>query len=128
MDGSFILIRVFSLCFFNQIPQPGTLKLSHIQEGRYIFQLTVTDTAGQRSSDNVSVTVLPMVHSAVGEKVTGAIACVDTQHMVIRASVLTEAEILFSIAPIHYIMSFLAALNCCFKVRQQANISCLLEQ
>ncbi|XP_063009414.1 low-density lipoprotein receptor-related protein 11 [Melospiza melodia melodia] len=47
-----------------QVPQPGTLKLSHIQEGGYIFQLTVTDTAGQRSSDNVSVTVLPMVHSA----------------------------------------------------------------
>ncbi|KAM6126979.1 low-density lipoprotein receptor-related protein 11 [Pterocles gutturalis] len=47
-----------------KIPQPGTLKLSHIQEGAYIFQLTVTDTAGQRSSDNVSVTVLPMVHSA----------------------------------------------------------------
>uniref|UniRef100_A0A8C3Y5Y8 Low-density lipoprotein receptor-related protein 11 n=1 Tax=Catharus ustulatus TaxID=91951 RepID=A0A8C3Y5Y8_CATUS len=47
-----------------QVPQPGTLKLSHIQEGGYIFQLTVTDTAGQRSSDNVSVTILPMVHSA----------------------------------------------------------------
>ncbi|NWY12001.1 LRP11 protein, partial [Aphelocoma coerulescens] len=47
-----------------QVPQPGTLKLSHIQEGGYIFQLMVTDTAGQRSSDNVSVTVLPMVHSA----------------------------------------------------------------
>ncbi|XP_029879083.1 low-density lipoprotein receptor-related protein 11 isoform X1 [Aquila chrysaetos chrysaetos] len=48
-----------------KVPQPGTLKLSHIQEGEYIFQLTVTDTAGQRSSDNVSVTVLPMIHSAV---------------------------------------------------------------
>ncbi|NWU89150.1 LRP11 protein, partial [Upupa epops] len=48
-----------------KVPQPGTLKLSHLQEGGYIFQLTVTDTAGQRSSDNVSVTVLPMVHSAV---------------------------------------------------------------
>ncbi|KAM6367370.1 low-density lipoprotein receptor-related protein 11 [Alca torda] len=48
-----------------KVPQPGTLKLSHVQEGGYVFQLTVTDTAGQRSSDNVSVTVLPMVHSAV---------------------------------------------------------------
>ncbi|NXN67190.1 LRP11 protein, partial [Himantopus himantopus] len=48
-----------------KVPQPGTLKLSHVQEGGYTFQLTVTDTAGQRSSDNVSVTVLPMVHSAV---------------------------------------------------------------
>ncbi|XP_075564405.1 low-density lipoprotein receptor-related protein 11 [Pelecanus crispus] len=48
-----------------KVPQPGTLKLSHVQEGGYIFQLTVTDTAGQRSSDNVSVTILPMVHSAV---------------------------------------------------------------
>ncbi|XP_062429709.1 low-density lipoprotein receptor-related protein 11 [Rhea pennata] len=48
-----------------KVPQPGTLKLSHFKEGVYIFQLTVMDTAGQRSSDNVSVTVLPMVHSAV---------------------------------------------------------------
>ncbi|XP_006756958.1 PREDICTED: low-density lipoprotein receptor-related protein 11 [Myotis davidii] len=42
-----------------KVPQSGTLKLSHLQEGRYTFQLTVTDTAGQRSADNVSVTVLP---------------------------------------------------------------------
>ncbi|XP_059569935.1 low-density lipoprotein receptor-related protein 11 isoform X3 [Alligator mississippiensis] len=49
-----------------KVPQPGTLKLSHFQEGVYIFQLTVTDTAGQRSSDNISVTILPMVHSALG--------------------------------------------------------------
>ncbi|XP_009702393.1 PREDICTED: low-density lipoprotein receptor-related protein 11, partial [Cariama cristata] len=47
-----------------KVPQPGTLKLSHVQDGGYVFQLTVTDTAGQRSSDNVSVTVLPMVRSA----------------------------------------------------------------
>ncbi|XP_010127382.1 PREDICTED: low-density lipoprotein receptor-related protein 11, partial [Chlamydotis macqueenii] len=47
-----------------KVPQPGTLKLSHIQEGGYVFQLTVTDTAGQQSSDNISVTVLPMIHSA----------------------------------------------------------------
>ncbi|XP_061480090.1 low-density lipoprotein receptor-related protein 11 isoform X2 [Rhineura floridana] len=46
-----------------KVPQPGTLKLSHLQEGKYILQLTVTDTAGQKSSDNVSVTVLPMDHS-----------------------------------------------------------------
>nr|XP_060609532.1 low-density lipoprotein receptor-related protein 11 isoform X2 [Anolis sagrei ordinatus] len=45
--------------FDMKVPQPGTLKLSHLQEGKYILQLTVTDTAGQRSSDNVSVTVLP---------------------------------------------------------------------
>uniref|UniRef100_A0A803TXZ3 Low-density lipoprotein receptor-related protein 11 n=1 Tax=Anolis carolinensis TaxID=28377 RepID=A0A803TXZ3_ANOCA len=52
--------------FDMKVPQPGTLKLSHLQEGKYILQLTVTDTAGQRSSDNVSVTVLPMVHSRLG--------------------------------------------------------------
>ncbi|XP_014651146.1 PREDICTED: low-density lipoprotein receptor-related protein 11, partial [Ceratotherium simum simum] len=46
-----------------KVPQSGTLKLSHLQEGVYTFQLTVTDTAGQRSSDNVSVTVLPMAFS-----------------------------------------------------------------
>ncbi|XP_028939217.1 low-density lipoprotein receptor-related protein 11 [Ornithorhynchus anatinus] len=49
-----------------KVPQPGTLKLSHLQEGVYTFQLTVTDTAGQRSSNNISVTVLSMAHSAVG--------------------------------------------------------------
>jgi len=76
MDRSFIPICFFSLCLFYQVPQPGTLKLSHVQEGGYIFQLTVTDTAGQQSSDNISVTVLPMVHSAAGETMAGAVACV----------------------------------------------------
>lgn len=51
-----------------QVPQSGTLKLSHLREGTYTVQLTVMDTAGQRSSDNVSVTVLPMAFSAGGEK------------------------------------------------------------
>ncbi|XP_074846496.1 low-density lipoprotein receptor-related protein 11 isoform X3 [Carettochelys insculpta] len=49
-----------------KVPQPGTLKLSHLKEDVYIFQLTVTDTIGQKSSDNISVTILPMVHSALG--------------------------------------------------------------
>lgn len=51
-----------------QVPQSGTLKLSHLREGTYTVQLTVMDTAGQRSSENVSVTVLPMAFSAGGEK------------------------------------------------------------
>ncbi|XP_066461579.1 low-density lipoprotein receptor-related protein 11 [Eleutherodactylus coqui] len=45
-----------------KVPQPGTLRLSHLQEGVYILQLTVTDTSGQKSSDNVSVSVLPEEH------------------------------------------------------------------
>ncbi|XP_049510626.1 low-density lipoprotein receptor-related protein 11 [Panthera uncia] len=49
-----------------KVPQSGTLKLSHLREGTYTFQLTVMDTAGQRSSDNVSVTVLPMTFSTGG--------------------------------------------------------------
>ncbi|XP_057595306.1 low-density lipoprotein receptor-related protein 11 isoform X2 [Hippopotamus amphibius kiboko] len=49
-----------------KVPQSGTLKLSHLQEGTYTFQLTVMDTAGQRSSDNVSVTVLPVAFSTGG--------------------------------------------------------------
>ncbi|XP_036270761.1 low-density lipoprotein receptor-related protein 11 [Pipistrellus kuhlii] len=49
-----------------KVPQSGTLRLSHLQEGRYTFQLTVTDTAGQRSADNVSVTVLPPAFSTRG--------------------------------------------------------------
>ncbi|XP_007484773.1 low-density lipoprotein receptor-related protein 11 isoform X2 [Monodelphis domestica] len=48
-----------------KVPQSGVLKLSHLQEGVYIFQLTVTDSAGQRSSDNISVTVLPKAETAV---------------------------------------------------------------
>ncbi|XP_016428114.1 dyslexia-associated protein KIAA0319-like isoform X3 [Sinocyclocheilus rhinocerous] len=35
------------------------LQLSDLQEGRYMFQLTVTDSRGQQDSDTVSVTVLP---------------------------------------------------------------------
>ncbi|XP_035880780.1 low-density lipoprotein receptor-related protein 11 isoform X2 [Phyllostomus discolor] len=46
-----------------KVPESGTLKLSHLREGTYTFQLTVTDTAAQRSSDNVSVTVLPLALS-----------------------------------------------------------------
>ncbi|XP_073348944.1 low-density lipoprotein receptor-related protein 11 [Pagrus major] len=43
---------------------PGLLKISGLQEGVYTFQMTVTDTAGQKSSDNVSVTVLAPKHQA----------------------------------------------------------------
>ncbi|KAB0353539.1 hypothetical protein FD755_023761, partial [Muntiacus reevesi] len=49
-----------------RVPQSGTLKLSHLREGTYTLQLTVVDTAGQRSSDNVSVTVLPVAFSTGG--------------------------------------------------------------
>ncbi|XP_013887004.1 low-density lipoprotein receptor-related protein 11 [Austrofundulus limnaeus] len=42
----------------------GLLKVSGLQEGVYTFQMTVTDTAGQKSSDNVSVTVLVPKHQA----------------------------------------------------------------
>ncbi|NP_001366080.1 low-density lipoprotein receptor-related protein 11 isoform 5 precursor [Mus musculus] len=52
--------------FVWQVPQPGTLRLSRLKEGAYIFQLTVTDSVGQRSSDNVSVTVLPRPYSTGG--------------------------------------------------------------
>ncbi|GLD49724.1 low-density lipoprotein receptor-related protein 11 [Lates japonicus] len=43
---------------------PGLLKISGLQEGVYTFQMTVTDTGGQKSSDNVSVTVLAPKHQA----------------------------------------------------------------
>lgn len=91
-------IRFFLLRAFTQVPQPGTLKLSHIQEGGYIFQLTVTDTAGQRSSDNVSVTILPMVHSAAGEKMAGAVASVTPRVWCSEQSKsLIKVKMLFSI-------------------------------
>ncbi|XP_006626311.2 low-density lipoprotein receptor-related protein 11 [Lepisosteus oculatus] len=47
-----------------KVTQPGVLKLSGLQEGSYCFQLSVTDTAGQKSSDNVTITVLPPEHKA----------------------------------------------------------------
>ncbi|XP_056151027.1 low-density lipoprotein receptor-related protein 11 [Lampris incognitus] len=43
---------------------PGLLEISGLQQGVYTFQMTVTDTAGQKSSDNVSVTVLAPEHKA----------------------------------------------------------------
>ncbi|KAM7367639.1 hypothetical protein PAMP_013924 [Pampus punctatissimus] len=43
---------------------PGLLKITSLQEGVYTFQMTVTDIAGQKSSDNVSVTVLAPKHQA----------------------------------------------------------------
>lgn len=43
---------------------PGLLKVSGLQEGVYTFQMTVTDIAGQKSSDNISVTVLAPKHQA----------------------------------------------------------------
>ncbi|KAL0967359.1 hypothetical protein UPYG_G00251240 [Umbra pygmaea] len=41
-----------------KVTHPGLLKISGLQEGVYTFQMTVTDTQGQKSSDNVTVTVL----------------------------------------------------------------------
>ncbi|XP_029966810.1 low-density lipoprotein receptor-related protein 11 [Salarias fasciatus] len=41
---------------------PGLLKVSGLQEGVYTFQMTVTDSSGQKSSDNVSITVLAPKH------------------------------------------------------------------
>ncbi len=49
---------------------PGLLKISGLQEGVYTFQMTVTDTAGQKSSDNISVTVLAPKHPAEGDVFT----------------------------------------------------------
>lgn len=45
-----------------KVTHPGLLKVSGLQEGVYTFQMTVTDVAGQKSSDNVSVTVLAPKH------------------------------------------------------------------
>ncbi|KAK7906813.1 hypothetical protein WMY93_015425 [Mugilogobius chulae] len=47
-----------------KVTHPGLLKVSGLQEGVYTFQMTVTDTAGQKSSDNVSVSVLAPKHQA----------------------------------------------------------------
>ncbi|XP_061667577.1 low-density lipoprotein receptor-related protein 11 [Syngnathoides biaculeatus] len=43
---------------------PGLLKVSGLEQGVYTFQMTVTDISGQKTSDNVSVTVLAPQHQA----------------------------------------------------------------
>ncbi|KAF6735850.1 Low-density lipoprotein receptor-related protein 11 [Oryzias melastigma] len=43
---------------------PGLLKVSGLREGVYTFQMTIMDSSGQKSSDNVSVTVLAPKHQA----------------------------------------------------------------
>lgn len=57
---------LISVCVL-KATHPGLLKVSGLQEGIYTFQMTVTDMAGQKSSDNVSVTVLAPKHRAEGE-------------------------------------------------------------
>ncbi|XP_033846432.1 low-density lipoprotein receptor-related protein 11 [Periophthalmus magnuspinnatus] len=47
-----------------KVNHPGLLKVSGLREGVYTFEMTVTDTAGQKSSDNVSVSVLAPKHQA----------------------------------------------------------------
>ncbi|XP_037675279.1 low-density lipoprotein receptor-related protein 11 isoform X4 [Choloepus didactylus] len=54
-----------------EVPGSGKLKLPHLREGAYTFQLTVTDAALQRSSDNVPVTVLPAAGSAPDSRSSG---------------------------------------------------------
>lgn len=56
------------MCISLKVTHPGLVKITDLQMGEYVFQLTVTDTVGQRSSDNVTVTVLAPEHHAEGEK------------------------------------------------------------
>lgn len=53
----FELMYSYATCF-QDVSSPF-LQLSDLQEGRYMFQLTVTDSRGQQDSDTVSITVLP---------------------------------------------------------------------
>lgn len=59
-------VNMFLFCV-SKATHPGLLKVSGLQEGVYTFKLTVTDTAGQKSSDDVSVTVLVPKHQAEGK-------------------------------------------------------------
>lgn len=54
--------------FVQKATHPGLLKVSGLQEGVYTFKMTVTDMAGQKSSDDVSVTVLAPKHQAEGSQ------------------------------------------------------------
>lgn len=67
---------------------PGLLKISGLQEGIYTFQMTVTDTAGQKSSDNVSVTVLAPKHQAEGDgfKEHAALLCSFVSSLLVISS------------------------------------------
>lgn len=56
------------MCISLKVTHPGLLKITDLQMGEYVFQLTATDKSGQKSSDNVTVTVLAPEHHAEGEK------------------------------------------------------------
>lgn len=64
--NSNLKVELFCVCVL-KATHPGLLKISGLQEGVYTFQMTVTDTGGQKSSDNVSVTVLAPKHQAEGD-------------------------------------------------------------
>lgn len=52
--------------------------VSGLQEGVYTFKMTVTDIAGQKSSDDVSVTVLAPKHQTEGKWSTAVSCCFGT--------------------------------------------------
>lgn len=69
-------LNFYRVFFFGcQATHPGLLKISGLHEGVYTFQMTVTDSAGQRSSDNVSVTVLAPKHQAEGDALSRQTLC-----------------------------------------------------
>lgn len=51
-------LRMASFCAFQGVRTP-ILQLSAMQEGDYTFQLTVTDSAGQQDTAQVTVIVQP---------------------------------------------------------------------
>lgn len=67
-----------------QVTHPGLLKISGLQEGAYTFQMTVTDTAGQKSTDNVTVTVLAPERQAEGEKHFKPARCTSSYSSIIH--------------------------------------------
>lgn len=46
------------VCFAFSKKGEDQAEISNLQEGQYVFQLTVTDSAGQQDSSNITIMVL----------------------------------------------------------------------
>ena len=54
-----VCLTLFSLLPFSQGSSSAILHLNNLEEGSYVFRLTVTDSKGRKDSDEATVIVKP---------------------------------------------------------------------